>query len=89
MNKSPHPYIKGGLLGLILLTPFFLLFVVQAETPIDIENNRKKNARIFCAQGRQWIEFANGSATWGAPVLDYDGKPVRCNTVLEQRVTKG
>lgn len=72
-------------LGLIALT----FAVNQSKTPIDIEKNRKENARIFCAQGRQWIEFANGSATWGAPVLDYDGKPVRCDTILEQRVTKG
>lgn len=64
-------------------------FLTKSDSPVDVEKNRQTNARIFCAMGRQWIEFANGTATWGAAVLDIDGKPVRCNTILEPNFTKG
>lgn len=79
-----------GWLGIacLLLIPLFFYFSPK-ENPVVIEQNRKDNARIFCAMGRQWIEFPNGSATWGAAVLDMDGKPVRCNTILEPNFTKG
>lgn len=58
-------------------------------SPVDLEQSRKSQARIFCAQGRQWIEFQNGSMTWGAMMLDHEGKPILCNSILDPKPLKG
>ena len=58
-------------------------------SPVELENTRKDNIKVFCAQGRQWIEFQNGYATWGAMMLDQDGKPVLCNSIIDSKPPKG
>jgi hypothetical protein len=59
------------------------------DSPVELEQARQGDMRIFCAQGRQWVEFQNGNATWGAMMLDIDGKPVLCNSVKDQTIPKG
>ena len=58
-------------------------------SPTQLEKDRKEQARIFCAHGRQWIEFQNGNMTWGAMMTDIDGKPIICNSVTDQKIVKG
>lgn len=91
MNKDRNENLYIVILTLICITAFAGLFYLSSrnENPLILEKERQENAKIFCAQGRQWIEFQSGAATWGAMVLDYEGKPVRCNTILEPRFTKG
>lgn len=91
MNQ-PHQKIKELVTGLVMLAFVGItayMFLTKSDNPIDVEKNRQTNARIFCAMGRQWIEFPNGTATWGAAVLDIDGKPVRCDSVRTPNFTKG
>lgn len=88
MDQKNKKLLFYSIMGLLAIGPFFVV-LSTAESPIDLEKTRKQNMRTFCAYGREWVEFANGNATWGAMVLDYEGKPVRCNTILEPRFTKG
>ena len=58
-------------------------------SPLELEQSRKENIKVFCAQGRQWVEFQNGYATWGAMMLDMDGKPILCNSIADTKSVKG
>ena len=58
-------------------------------SPLELEQTRKESMKVFCAHGRQWIEFQNGYATWGAMMLDMDGKPILCNSVADTKPAKG
>ena len=71
---------------LVALWAFYLLL---PTSPVELENSRKDQARIFCALHRQWVEFQNGNATWGAMILDLDGKPVPCKSIMGHKVIKG
>lgn len=58
------------------------------DSPVELEQARQENMRVFCALGRQWVEFQNGSATWGAMVLDMHGQPVLCTSIKNQTIPR-
>lgn len=42
-------------------------------------NSTRSDVRLFCAYGRVFIEFQEGSTTWGTLMLDDNGAPIRCH----------
>jgi hypothetical protein len=54
------------------------------DSPVELEQARQENMRVFCALGRQWVEFQNGNATWGSMLLDINGQPVLCTSIKNQ-----
>jgi hypothetical protein len=61
---------------------------MMPDSPVELEQARQNNMRIFCALGRQWVEFQNGSATWGSMVLDINGQPVLCTSIKNQTIPR-
>ena len=67
---------------LILLSSAILTYVV-VSLAADFKNisynaPTEEDARIFCWQGRVFVEFNNGRNTWGVQMLNSEGQPIRC-----------
>ena len=72
-----------------VLVALWAFMMLLPTNPVELENHRKDNARVFCALDRQWVEFQNGNATWGAMMLDIDGRPVPCKSIMDVKTIKG
>lgn len=83
--------IKANIVIIIIsiLVALWAFMMMLPTRPIDLENNRKDHARVFCALDRQWVEFQNGNATWGAMMLDIDGRPIPCKSIMDSKHIKG
>ncbi len=48
---------------------------------VAIRNSGAEQTRAstFCAYGRVFVEFEQGSKTWGTLMLDYGGRPIPCS----------
>lgn len=83
--------VKANVAIIVISTAIALwaFFMLLPTNPKQLEDSRKEQLHIFCAHGRQWVEFQNGNATWGAMMLDIDGKPVQCNSIMDTKHVKG
>ena len=52
----------------------FIVLIIWVFTPYEPETN----IRLFCANGRVFIEFQEKNNTWGTMWLNDDGMPVNC-----------
>ena len=65
--------------------PIMIAVVVLAVWIID---STRSDVRLFCSYGRLFIEFQEGSSTWGTIMLDDDGRPIKCNDGIKQNTMK-
>lgn len=49
----------------------FLAILAMRKAP-------ETEARAFCAYNRVFVEFSESGRTWGALMLDFNGKPIPC-----------
>ena len=63
-----------------VLVALWAFAMLLPSDPVSLEQARQSNARVFCAFDRQWVEFQNANATWGAQMLDERGHPVPCDS---------
>lgn len=59
----------------VLLCASVLLIIALANCS---SNTAKSSVRLFCTYNRVFIEFEQGSATWGTMMLDNEGRPFPC-----------
>jgi hypothetical protein len=59
--------------------PVAVFFILVAIIIIAIPAEPEQDVALFCTYNRVFIEFKQGSATWGTIMLDDNGKPVPCD----------
>lgn len=58
-----------------LMWAVIIAAIVWAASSSDAPNS---SVRLFCTYNRVFIEFEQGSATWGTIMLDNEGRPFPC-----------
>lgn len=54
------------------------LLIVGALALYQIFRDRDTHTRMFCAYGKIFVEFEEGSHVWGTLMLDRQGRPIPC-----------
>ena len=63
---------KQGIVGMLVVCGSLIGWGIMRLTP------SVTHTRTFCAYNKVFVEFEEGSKTWGTLMLDSRGKPIPC-----------
>ena len=78
-----------NIVKILIIGSTILVVMLSVVRPLDEEPST--STQMFCAYGRIFVEFSEGSYKWGALWLDANGRPVSCknNNQLVEKYVKG
>jgi hypothetical protein len=71
---------RQGIVGILVVCGSLLTWGITRLTP------SVTHTRTFCAYNKVFVEFEEGSKTWGTLMLDSKGKPIPCSESSDEEL---